>query len=414
VITGAEPVIHTMVSCNLAAPSLICGATVLLGDNLTVYYASSTAAYAWTTAWTKDGPSRSLLYRIPFHGAGVSAVGVTGIPFDQLAFFEDEHDHLNVIVAHLDDVVTLLRLPLSFFSDGSADAPTWSYRSIARGLGDSLTTRFVGPYVIIGAQAWSTDDETPSTVVVTPWAGESAFSLKLKHDAQRIEAMGPNAVVVGTGERGLWMTAIRLGSRPGVAGTLVQRDAFQSEDRSHGFFYREDTPEAGVFGLPVVTMKGRENDDLQGASAWILFVRNRALTFVSGGTLDASLNPSVDDHCRVSCFDWYGNARPVFAGDRIFALLGYEIVEGRLARDGVEEVRRLDFMPRTVPSRGQGEPRKRSARVRSGPSAYALESHLPRQRRRSSLPDGVPRQNGRAQVVTCHLIGSDAQQKRVG
>ena len=74
-----------------------------------------------------------MLYRMPFDGAPVSAVGVAGRPPDQLAFFEDAHDHLNVVVAHENDAVTLLRLPLSSFSDGSLDAPTWAYRPIARG-----------------------------------------------------------------------------------------------------------------------------------------------------------------------------------------------------------------------------------------------------------------------------------------
>lgn len=343
---GADPVIHTLVSCNLAAPSLVCEATVLLGDSLTAYYSSPTAAYVWTTAWTEEGPSRSLLYRMPFDGAPVSAIGVTGIPPDQWAFFEDAQDHLNVVVAHPNDVVTLLRLPSWSFSDGSADAPDWSYRPIAHGLDPWFRARFVGPYVIVGAPSVDPDDETPRTVVVAPWAGESTFSLRLNHDVQRIEAMGEHAVVVGTGEHSLWMTAIHLGSQPAIAGTLAQPDAFQSEERSHGFFYRQDTLETGVFGLPIVTMNG-ERDDLQNGSARVLFVRNRALAFAPEGTLDASPDPSVDDHCRVSCLDWYGNARPIFVGDRIFALLGYEIVEGRLARGGVEEVRRLGFMPKT-------------------------------------------------------------------
>jgi hypothetical protein len=243
---GANPVIHTLISCNLATPAFTCEATVLLGDHLTVYYASPTAAYAWTTPWREEGPSESLLYRIPFDGAPVSATGVMGTPPDQLAFFEDADDHLNVVVADPNEVVMLLRLPFSSFSDGSMDAPAWHYRSIAEGLGHWLTARFVGPYVIVGAQTWDADEESPRTVVVTPWGSESTFSLRLKHNAQRIESMGANAVVVGTGERRLWMTAIRLGSQPSVAGTLMQQDVFQSEDRSHGFFYREDTPDRSV------------------------------------------------------------------------------------------------------------------------------------------------------------------------
>ena len=39
-----------------------------------------------------------------------------------------------------------------------------------------------------------------------------------------------------------------------------------------------------------------------------------------------------DDGCKAWCVDWYGNARPIFLGERVFALLGYEIVEGAAAR----------------------------------------------------------------------------------
>ena len=43
--------------------------------------------------------------------------------------------------------------------------------------------------------------------------------------------------------------------------------------------------------------------------------------------------------------DWYGNARPIFIGDRVFALLGYELVEGSFT-DGRIRERRVDFAPR--------------------------------------------------------------------
>jgi hypothetical protein len=231
---------HTMVICNMAAPSLTCEATVVLGDALMVFYASPTAGYL-------DGEKKA-----------------------------------------------------------------------------------------------------SRRIVVSAWEGESASSLRLTHDAQRIEAIGAHAVVVGTAGDSLSMTAIRLGHQPRVAGALTQQNVFQSEDRSHAFFYREDGPDVGVFGLPIVTMSENENHDPREQSARILFVRNRALTFIREGTLDKSSEIPIDDDCRVSCLDWYGNVRPIFIDDRTFALLGYEIVEGRLVRGRVEEVRRLDFTPRTA------------------------------------------------------------------
>jgi hypothetical protein len=81
----------------------------------------------------------------------------------------------------------------------------------------------------------------------------------------------------------------------------------------------------------------------------VLFLRDRDLDFRPLGALQAG--PwTGDDACRASCVDWYGNARPLFVGDRVFALLGYELVEGRLqAAGGVErfgEIRRVGFAPR--------------------------------------------------------------------
>ena len=77
------------------------------------------------------------------------------------------------------------------------------------------------------------------------------------------------------------------------------------------------------------------------------FLRNDGLMLTELGDLEASAgNGGRDDGCRASCVDWYGNARPLFLRGRIFALLGYEIVEGRLAGGGIGEVRRASFAPR--------------------------------------------------------------------
>jgi hypothetical protein len=38
----------------------------------------------------------------------------------------------------------------------------------------------------------------------------------------------------------------------------------------------------------------------------------------------------------------------LFVGDRVFALLGYELVEGRIEGGDVRETRRVDFTPSIV------------------------------------------------------------------
>ncbi|MEJ7758070.1 MAG: hypothetical protein WKF55_00625 [Gemmatimonadaceae bacterium] len=65
----------------------------------------------------------------------------------------------------------------------------------------------------------------------------------------------------------------------------------------------------------------------------------------AAGSLSARDETVIDDGCKASCVDWYGNARPLFVGDRIFALLGYELVEGSYRDGRMAEVRRSNFAP---------------------------------------------------------------------
>ena len=343
---GAEPAVHAMISCDLGAPTLVCEATVILGDDLEVYYASPAAAYAWTTQWGSDGPRHSILYRLPYDGSAVSALRVSGTPPNQLAFLEDDDGYLNVIVRRPDAGVALLRLPIASFSNGRTDAPQAAYRTIAPDLGPGVIARFVGAYVLVSRQSWQSDEPPPRVLVVCARDGARTFSLTLGHDVQRIESMGEHAVVVGAADGGLTMSAVRLGARPAVAGGLTQADAHQSEFRSHGFFYREDGTDTGVFGVPIVTAHPGVGDGRPEAVAGVLFVRNIDLAFAPEGRLDASPDISMEDRCRASCVDWYGEARPIFVDDRVFALIGYEIIEGRLAGGRTEEVRRVSFTPR--------------------------------------------------------------------
>jgi hypothetical protein len=116
-----------------------------------------------------------------------------------------------------------------------------------------------------------------------------------------------------------------------VAGRYTRGNARQGETRSHGFFYDQ---RQALLGLPI-----------RHRSASVLYLRNQSLNFAEIGTLDASADANTNDACRASCVDWYGNSRPLFIRNRVFALMGYEIVEGQLGRDGIAETRRVNFSP---------------------------------------------------------------------
>ena len=85
---------------------------------------------------------------------------------------------------------------------------------------------------------------------------------------------------------------------------------------------------------------------VRSASAAVLFLRNHALRLSDIGALDATPNSgALNDDCRASCVDWYGNSRPLFIGGRVYALMGYELVEGRIGGGKIAEVQRVNYAP---------------------------------------------------------------------
>lgn len=190
----------------------------------------------------------------------------------------------------------------------------------------------------------------------------SAQAFAPGHDIERIEALGRDAVLVGLRDGDLHFSALRLArGAAALAGRHVQPGVAQGEVRSHGFFYRAQDDELGLLGLPVLGAGRQRRGIYRGGAgaAAVLFVRNRGLRFSALGELLAHDGGARDDGCKASCVDWYGNARPIFLGDRVLALMGYEIVEGTVqpgpwrydgdaAARGAEalvERRRVSFAP---------------------------------------------------------------------
>jgi hypothetical protein len=281
---------------------------------------------------------------------------------DQFSFLESGDGHLNVLVrsegrgARMWDAergtgeLALLRVPLADFTDGARDARPARYRPLPGAGSGALQNRFVGDYLLYGwGSGWGRPRASPDAAVhVVPWARPAAPArrLALPHAVDRIEAMGSDAVVVGADTADLHFSGVRLAARPELGARYTRRGASQGETRSHGFFYREDAPGNGVLGLPVRGPGSPGHAQLEEGSASIVFVANQDGALRELGDLEARPGGAVDDGCVASCVDWYGNARPLFLRGRIFALMGYELVEGRLDRGRIREVRRSDFTPR--------------------------------------------------------------------
>jgi hypothetical protein len=357
-------VMHSVTVCDPAGSEMRCESTALFGPAGHEFYVSPRAVYVWATsepAWDakEDAAPTSVLYRMPLDGTAPSGVRVSGAPVDQFSFLESGDGHLNVLVRgetqRRDTArMSLLRLPIARFGDGSRPAPLSAYRSLPSPPDHGeLQNRFVGDWLLYGTGDERKTEEGPaSQAYAVRWArADSVVTLDLPHPLDRIEAMGSGAVLVGGYGRDLHFSGVRLGIRPALADRYVRRDASQGETRSHGFFYRPDAEESGLLGLPIRGAGASPYDQLRHGSASVLFLRNRAFRFTELGDL-AARTSNEDDGCRASCVDWYGNARPIFLRGRIFALLGYELVEGSEADGRIREVRRVSYAPRPAQMAG--------------------------------------------------------------
>lgn len=354
--------LHSVTACDLGGEEMECEASVVFGPQGRVFYVAPGAVYVWTTDWQR-GPDAtgapSLLHRMPLDGGAPSAVGVRGGPVDQFSFL-DEGARLNVFVrgeAAGDAMwnaegtaggAALLRLPIRAFGDGSDDASDDAYRPLPAPQGHTLQNRFVGGHLLYGTgSGWGrpTGQAAGSTLHVVPLGGGELSRVPLPHGVDRIEALGGDAVAVGTDGSDLHFTTVRLDADPHPVDRFTLAEASQGETRSHGFFYRPDDADSGLLGLPVRGPGRPGYEQLFRSSASILFLRNDGLRLERLGELEGRPSRPVDDACQASCVDWYGNARPLFLRGRVLALLGYEIVEGEVEDGALREARRVDFAP---------------------------------------------------------------------
>jgi hypothetical protein len=350
--------LHTVVTCDLRSRDLQCRGQGIVGPPSRTFYVSRDAVYVWVTeggplSWIQ-GQEGSLpqgaVYRLPLGDGLPGAIGVFGSPTDQFSFREFD-GHLNVLVraegggdamwspeVSYGDVA-LVRVPLAAFSGDAQQVAEYTRLPRPEGYGE-LHNRFVADWVLYGQDG--TDEQAQNAVFIHPVRGGQTTAISLPHGVNRIEALADDAVVIGSDGRNVHFTAVNLGATPVARGRYVQRDAAEGETRSHGFFFRSDRGSDGVLGLPL-TREGGRWSHLQHGSAEVLFLRVQNLDFAPLGSLDASRDTG-DDNCIASCTDWYGNARPIFWRGRVFALLGYELVEGEIRGDRIVALRRATML----------------------------------------------------------------------
>ena len=369
---GEVEAIHAVTRCELTAPELTCRSTAVIGPGARTFYASADAGYLWLSGWrarSDENLPESAVYRLPFGEGRPRALQVRGAPVDQFSLEEDAaNNRLYALVlsdSHgdamwnpwfADGAAALVTLDLSRFGDGSGQARDQDYRLLPpmpENSSGGVRNRFVGRHLFYGVGVRDEEWEPLGGVLhVVPLDQGGIQTHVLDGGVVRIEPMGRDALILTENDEGLSfrsfnLTPTGLSRRPDFSNTYLLEDAGQAEYRSHAFFYRPDpgSPdgEAGLLGLPVFEQGGGNRFSQVDASVVFLRRFNDRLTRL--GDLHGWADPE-DDMCEASCVDWYGDARPIFIGDRIFGLLGYELVEGQVRNGHLYSVRRVDFAPR--------------------------------------------------------------------
>ncbi|HEX8366660.1 MAG TPA: beta-propeller domain-containing protein [Allosphingosinicella sp.] len=382
------PVMHVLSVCPLRE-RLNCRTTAFVGGSSREVYVTPTDAFLWIDApdrlpWAIEYTGRTpqqcrenefaedrahaaaLLYRVPLHGGEIGAVAVDGLPANQFAF-DSREGRFRALLSRPDGEcrnvesgapLALLDLPLDSFTTRIRHVSAGAYVAMPQIDGGVLRNRFVGDWLVYGRQSAEPGAGRTRPLYAVPVARPAEpVRLDLRHNAIRIERAGSDVVVTGYGDgRGLSLSYVSLGNAPRLAASTTLLGRYESEARSHAFnaWFRSDG--TGLIGVPTSRDDGRSGRDPADGNvselSFIAVASDRRLSPAGELALARRREPRGGYECRVSCVDWYGNARPIFTGGRIFALMGTDLVEGALRRGRIAEIGRVDLTgPRGVASR---------------------------------------------------------------
>ena len=377
-----KPTVHTISVCPLgpAGAGLQCRTTGFTGPRGAEMYVSPRDVFLWVwPGWadreedTECKASRaqrgevlpSAVFRLSISDGDADVIGVSGVPFDQFSMDSRDGEFRGLAAwipsnCYLPDdaaiEVSLLKAPFNLFGTSFVQVRDGRLTPLPSPGVRTVENRFTEGWLVYGGRHdWSIqppDDEDRSpevTITAVPLGRPNQpVVLPLRHNIGRLELVGPTSVFLDgyRDDSGLDITILKLAETPAITSAVHLTGRFESEGRSHAFNSSVAADGQAVMGVP--TVGGEEESDgwwWRSDSSDVSF-----LTLTPGGQLAAAGELLVGKgeadaayECEVSCIDWYGNSRPIFTGGRIFALMGTEIVEGRLEAGHIRELRRLDL-----------------------------------------------------------------------
>ncbi len=389
----SEPWLHTVSICPLGeviARGLECETTGFMGGDMAEMFVAADAVYLWmqglgseelpwdscplgTPAPAFGEVPPAAVFRIPIGRGETEVMGARGAPVDQFGM-DTKGGRFRALPSFTrngcydDDTPTafaLLDAPLGRFRDYYVAARESEFARLPGVDGGGIENRFVGDFVVYGGRDRYSrrpprDEEArnralANALTVVPIADPQASQrVALGHSLIRLEKIG-DSVVIANGyvdEAGLRVSYVGLDA--GEEGSAVRSSAFlprryESEGRSHAFNATYSLAGDGMLGVPTVTRVERSNgywwySDVSDLS-FLGFDAKGMLA--DAGQITATPEDKVQTaegyDCEVSCIDWYGNARPIFLGGKVYGLMATELVEAEVVAGKVSERRRVDL-----------------------------------------------------------------------
>jgi hypothetical protein len=363
--------LHTLALCELPDNgSIECTARSFVGSFGREYYISSDSFFLWLEGF---------VFKWDLKDLKLSAHSAQGTVLNQFSFRQDK-THLHVVASMplitinysatdegcrmLPSVRTVLSsYPLSAFDDRAMQTDEGvASKDIFVGASSfgPDQNRFAGDWLFATRRSYKSASGTPETeIVVTKPFSDLQSVHKFQGAVTRIEPVGTKSAFIVTlrsnqseDERTV-SAGLKLvdAERPDWNEAWLDLAGYsEKESRSHGFFFKPDgNGISGIIGLPVLSAAtgshmGMVNFLGRGSSNIAYFRISDAAQLSHLGTI--SSRPEQEQQCNSSCYDWYGNTRPVFLRDRAFALMGSEFQKVLIGQSGVSEQHDRVFLKR--------------------------------------------------------------------
>jgi len=388
-----DPWIHSVSICPLTDVidrGLECETTGFVGSEYAEMYVAADAVYLWNWAlgpdeqsWTEceigtESPgfgdvAPAAVYRVPIGRGEVEILGVRGLPLDQFSMDAtatrfralSQFERNACFDEDTPRAFALLNASQGQFRDRYVPAREREFVRLPSLMAGAVENRFVGDWIVYGGRGRYSrrplrDEEGRSRALsnilhaVPIGSPEDAEVISIGHSLVRLERMGDSAFVANgyADQSGLRVSYVGLedeGYTANIRSSAFLSGRYESESRSHAFNATYTFAGDGMMGVPTVSRVERSN-----GYWWYSDVSDLSfLSFSAQGLLadagqiiatpEGDVKTGEGYDCEVSCIDWYGNARPIFLGGRVYGLMATELVEADVVDGRVMERRRVDL-----------------------------------------------------------------------